>query len=146
MSENMLFCLGEGKYESQGIGYQKNYHVFNKLVEKEEWGKIKSSLPTIKLLITHWIYKKDMTDDEKENNSIYKEIGGYLKRFSYEEAWKNWWEQAKQSDKDAITSIKYFDREIFKGITGIDVEEKKSLLGKTGGESNSRIIKLLREK
>ena len=146
MSENMLFCLGEGKYESQGIGYQKNYHVFNKLVEKEEWGKIKSSLPTIKLLITHWIYKKDMTDEEKENNSIYKEIGGYLKRFTYAEAWKNWWVQAKQSDKDAIVSIKYFDREIFKGITGIDVEEKKSLLGKTGGESNSRIIKLLREK
>lgn len=131
MSENMIFCLGEGKRESKGIGYQKNYHVFNKQVEKEEWEKIKSSLPTIKLLITHWIDKKDMTDEEKENNSIYKQIGGYLKRFTYEEAWKNWWAQAKQLEKDAITDIKYFDKEIFKGITGIDVEEKKSLSGKT---------------
>jgi len=70
-----------------------------------------------------------MTDDEKEEYPVYKEIGGYLKRWTYEEAWANWWNEASQEDRDAILNIPQFNASIFKEITGIDVE-KNSLSGK----------------
>ena len=95
MSEYMLFCLGYGKYESKGEGYQKNFRIFNKDVERKEWETIKNSLPTIKISMLTWIDKKDMSADEKENYTVYKKIGGYLKRISYEEAWKFWWNNAR---------------------------------------------------
>ena len=122
MSERMLFCLGDGKCESKGEGYQKNNRVFNKDVSEKEFDEIKSSLPNINISFLWWVDEKDMTDDEKEYNSIYKEIGGFLKRISYEEAWQNWWNSASKEDKEKITSIKYFDKDIFEGITGIKVE------------------------
>jgi hypothetical protein len=124
----MLFCLGYGQYESKGKGYQKSYQVFNKDVEKKEWEEIKSSLD-INILPTEWIDKKDMTKEEKENSSVWKEIGGYLKTFSYKEAWANWWKDASQKDKNKILNIKYFDPIIFKEITSIDVKKETSLIG-----------------
>ena len=130
MSEYMLFCLGDGKYESKGESYQKNYRIFNKDVEKKEWETIKNSLPTIKVSMLTWIDKKDMSDNEKETYPVYNEIGGYLKKISYEDAWKLWWDNATAADRQKITDIKYFDAKIFKGITGLDVEAQKSLSGK----------------
>ena len=87
-------------------------------------------MPVIKIPLTKWIDKKDMTDDEKEDSNVWKDIGGYLKRNSYEEAWAIWWNEAKQSDKDKILNCGYFNAEIFKGITGIDVKTTPSLIGK----------------
>ena len=129
MSENMLFCLGEGSSESKGAGYQKSYHVFNQQLTKDEWNKVKSELPNIELPINKWIDGKDMTNKEKDNNSIHKEIGGFLRRLNYEDAWKNWWNNAIQSDKNKILDCEYFDAEIFKGITGLEVTKEKSLVG-----------------
>ena len=123
MSERMLFCLGDGKYEAKGDGYQKNNCIFNVQVTKDEWDKARASLPTIKIALTHWVDKADMTKEEKEKNSVYKEIGGYLKTFSYEDAWSNYWNDASKKDKDAILALPHFNKEIFKGITGIDVEQ-----------------------
>ena len=65
-----------------------------------------------------------MTDDEKESNSAYKDLGGYLKVNTYKEAWAIWWEEADKEDKNAILNIPQFDAEIFKGITGIDVNQE----------------------
>lgn len=124
MSEKMIFCLGEGRSVSQGDGYQKNLMVFNKKVTEEEFNKISSSLSDIKISLTHWVKKEDMTDQEKKNNSIWKEIGGYLKVVSYEDAWANFWKTATDKQKQAILDIPQFDAVIFKAITGIDIEKK----------------------
>ena len=86
-------------------------------------------MPDIKLPLNVWVDKEDMTDDEKEDNSVYKEIGGFLRTLSYEDAWKKWWEDSKKSDREAITGLKYFDETIFKGITGIDVKKEINLVG-----------------
>lgn len=115
----MLFCVGDGKFESKGRGYQKNYQVFNQQVTKDEWEKVKSELPDIKLPLNVWVDKKDMTKDEKDNNSVYKEIGGFLRTLSYEDSWKQWWTEAKQEDKDKILNCKYFDSGIFTELTGL---------------------------
>ena len=127
----MLFCLGDGRSESKGEGYQKSFRVFNKQLTETEWNKVKSELPSIELPLTKWIEKDDMTAQEKKDNSVWKEIGGYLKTCSYEEAWSNWWKDASQKDKNKILDIKYFDQKIFTEITGIkDVQSKPSLSGK----------------
>ena len=129
MSEYMIFCLGNNNQDKTDEGYQKNYRVFNQDVDKEEFEKVKSSLSSaIEVYPTRWSDKKDMSKEEKDEVSGWSEMGGHLKTFSYEEAWKNWWGKASQEDKDKILKIKYFDSKIFKGITGIEVKED-SLIG-----------------
>ena len=128
MSEYMIFCLGNSNLNETDEGYQKIYRVFNQDVSKEEFEKIKSSLSGVEVYPTRWVDKKDMSKEEKDEVSGWSEMGGYLKTFSYEEAWKNWWNEAKQEDKDKILKVKYFDSEIFKGITGLDVKND-SLIG-----------------
>ena len=94
----MLFCLGEGGLQTEGAGYQKNNQIFNTQVTPDEWDKAKATMPTIKL-------------DLKEG---------------YEKAWGKWWSEASKKDKDAILNLPHFNKEIFKGITGIDVEVKSN--------------------
>ena len=146
MSENMVFCLGDGQYESSGEGYQKNYRIFNKQLTKTEWEKAKNELPSIELTLNKWVDKGDMTKEEKDSNSVWKEIGGFLRTLGYEEAWKVWWDNAKQSDKDKILNCEYFDAKIFTGITGLKDFAKKSLSGKVvkveiDGEKYEAVIK-----
>ena len=131
MSEYMIFCLGDGKYESKGEGYQKNHRVFNQQLTKEEWNKVKSELSVIKIPLTKWIDSKDMTSEDKDNSSTWKEVGGILKVLSYEQAWATWWLEAKQEEKNKILDCKYFDPKIFTEITGIKDFVTTNLSGKT---------------
>lgn len=141
MSEYMLFCLGSGQYASEGEGFQKSYRIFNQDVPKDEWEKINSSL-NIKLPLIKWIDKKDMTKEEKDNNSVWKETGGYLKVLSYEDAWRLWWDDAIQKEKDSILDIKYFDPVIFKNITGIDVDKPdKEIILSNGYKVSEKTIR-----
>ena len=129
MSEYMLFCLGDEDNIQKGEGYQKSYLIFNQDVPKEEWNEIDYGL-NIKIPLTKWVDKENMTKEEKDDNSVWKEIGGYLKVLSYEDAWKSWWDNASRKERNAILDIKYFDSGIFKSITGIDVKATPSLSGK----------------
>ena len=130
MSENMLFCLGDGRTVSKGEGYQKNYRIFNVDVDKDTFSKAKNSIP-LKLDLTAWVDKKMMTDEEKENHSDYKTVGGYLKVLSYEEAWAVQWGKYSEEEKKKFLDLPNFDPEIFKEITGIDLKkEVPSLKGK----------------
>lgn len=147
MSEYMIFCLGEGKSESKGIGYQQNNMIFNKKVTNEEFTKWKNIFTAkIKLAVTLWIDKKDMTSDEKDEVSGWSEMGGYLKNIGYEESWTKWWNEAKKEDKDLILNCPHFDGKIFTGITGIKDFASKSLSGKTvsvtiDGQTYEAIVK-----
>ena len=49
-------------------------------------------------------------------------IGGYLIEYTFEEACKNWWNKMSDNDKEIIKSIPNFNADIFKEITGIEVE------------------------
>jgi len=117
MSERMIFCLGDGKYERSGEGYQKNLRVFNQGVSEKEYERIRDSLD-IELKLTEW-------NETTKNLDVY----------SYADAWKNWWEEATEKQRKSITDIKYFDHEIFTEITGIkDIETDKVTIKCEGKE------------
>jgi hypothetical protein len=125
MSERMIFCLGEGRWEKEGEGYQKNNRVFNVQVTAEEFDKI--TVPKIKLPVARWIEEKEMTDDEKDDNENYKTLGGYLKTLSYQDAWKLAWGEMAEEVKAQFKNIPHFNADIFKKITGIDVSVKETI-------------------
>ena len=72
--------------------------------------------------LTVWIYEENMTKEEKKENPTYKTTGGYLKKFTFEEACKNMWNCLTEEEKNIVmTKLPNFDKDIFKEITGIEV-------------------------
>jgi len=72
-----------------------------------------------------WIDKKKMSREEKKKHPEYLTAGGYTKKLSDEERLeKNVqnWKKLSEKQKSIILSIPNFDKEIFKEITGIDVD------------------------
>ena len=74
--------------------------------------------------ITRWISEDDMTKEEKEENEGYTTTEGYLKTIDYKEAWKIAWDEADQEDREKTLTLPNWDNDIFKEITGIDVEKE----------------------
>jgi len=118
----MIFCLGEGKYELKGEGYQKNHKVFNRDVSEKEYKETKEKIKDIKIKLTEWIKQDD---------------GGYLKVYEYGEAWKNWLEESTEEQRQAILDIPQFNEKIFKEITGLI---KKDLQGNKESKKKKELI------
>lgn len=49
--------------------------------------------------------------------------GGYLKKYTYKEAWKNLWDSLNDDEKKAFEYLPNFDSEIFEDITGIKINQ-----------------------
>ena len=71
--------------------------------------------------VVEWVYKKDMTDEEKEAYPTYKTTGGYLKVLDESECAQLWWNSLSDNKKKIIEKIPNFDVEIFEQCTGIKV-------------------------
>ncbi len=76
--------------------------------------------------LNKWIPESEMTDDEKKADPQFFVRGGYLKTFTYEEAWANYWRDTDEEDRQRVLNLPNFDAKVFKDITGIDVETKES--------------------
>lgn len=74
--------------------------------------------------LTLWVDEYDMTDEEKERHPDYTTARGYLKELSYTEAWRNMWNKLSDKEKNEFTLLPNFDKDIFKTITGVEIEEK----------------------
>ena len=114
MSEKMIFCLGEGKYESKGAGYQKSLQIFNTPVSEDEYNKTKSALSVKN-------FKPPMITQ--------KQPCGHIRVLSYKDAWKKMWNELSNEDKNFFFTLPHFNAEIFEKITGIN-PEIKTLSGK----------------
>jgi len=71
--------------------------------------------------LTQWISESDMTDDEKKEDPQFFVRGGYLKTFTYHEAWANFWRDTDKANRQKFLDLPNFDAKIFEEITGIDV-------------------------
>jgi hypothetical protein len=76
--------------------------------------------------LNKWIPEADMTDEEKKSDPEFYVRGGYLKTYTWEEAWANYWRDSDDEEKQKVLNLPNFDAVIFKEITGIDVEQPKT--------------------
>ena len=70
-----------------------------------------------------YVYLSDMTDDEKAAHPEAETTGGYLKERTTADNARKWWAGLSADDRNIIFSLPNFDAEIFKEITGIDVNK-----------------------
>ena len=102
-------------------------HLFNKPSEwtYRDWlnSEARCLLNRIPGDVLEYIWLEDMTDEEKAEHPASKVTGGYLKQIDNSKHRSDWWNSLDEKEKEVIKSIPNFDKEIFKEITGIDVEE-----------------------
>jgi hypothetical protein len=73
-----------------------------------------------------------MTDEEKKADPQFFVRGGYLKTYTYEEAWANYWRDTDEEDRQRVLNLPNFDPEVFKSITGIDIKQKQQTIEISG--------------
>ena len=73
--------------------------------------------------VLEYVWFEDMTDEEKTAHPEAEVTGGYLKQLDNSERGSIWWSKLSDHEKSIIKSIPNFDKEIFKEITGINVDE-----------------------
>ena len=69
-----------------------------------------------------YVWFDSMTDEEKAAHPEAKTTGGYLKDRTAADNARKWWAGLSADDRNIIFSLPNFDAEIFKEITGIDVD------------------------
>ena len=109
---------------------EQKIFLFNKLSDwtMKDWknSEARSIFYDIRISPVQKINKKDMTEKEKEQHPEYQTTGFYLKELRSEkvaEERQKYWNQLSQKQKDIVMAIPNFDKEIFKEITGIDVDK-----------------------
>ena len=115
-------CFSNGCFNTE----EPKIFIFNKLSDLtyRNWlnSKARYILNKIPSNVLSWSWEDDMTDDEKEEHPEYTVTGGFLKHIEEETGRQMWWDELSTDEKDAIFNIPNFDKEIFKKITGINVE------------------------
>ena len=72
--------------------------------------------------VLEYVWFEDMTGAEKATHPEAKVTGGYLKQLDNSERGSIWWRGLNDYEKSIIKAIPNFDKEIFKEITGVDVD------------------------
>ena len=110
------------------------FGTFDKPCTVEEWSAVYKPY-WIYFSLTEWVYKEDMNDKEKENNPSYKTTGGYLKVYGYQEAWRKAYDSATREEQLKIKDLPNFDKDKFKQISGIDIDEDTTKTIEIGGKT-----------
>ena len=93
--------------------------VFNKPCKKKEWDDAEKPEFIFNIETTKWIWFSGMTDEEKKIHVKAYVCDGYLKVFTYKEAWKNAFDSASERDISLLKALPNFDPKVFEEITGI---------------------------
>ena len=67
-------------------------------------------------------YDTATEDERKQHKTDIEVCGGFLKKIQYKEAWRRAWDKATDEDRRKVLQLPNWDNEIFKEISGIDVE------------------------
>ena len=102
-------------------------HLFNKPSEwtYRDWldSKARCIMNLLPADVLEYIWLENMTDEEKAAHPEAEVTGGYLKQIDNSKRRSDWWNSLDEKEKEVIKSIPNFDKEIFKEITGIDVDD-----------------------
>ena len=77
--------------------------------------------------LNKWIPEGEMTDEEKKKEPGFHIRKGYLKTYSWEDAWTNFWRDTDEENRQKVLDLPNFSWEIFTLITGIEKEDKKTV-------------------
>ena len=97
----------------------KTINVFNKDCDFGIWEKAKKPDFIYNILLNKWVSFSNMTDEEKIQYPKAFVCDGYLKTYSYKEAWNNAYKRASKEDVELLKALPNFDSETFEEITGI---------------------------
>ena len=106
---------------------QEYTFAFNKLAKKQDL----SALPRVHFLyfkLIEWVPKERMSKKEKKQHPEYATTGGYLKQYTYKEAFRKAFEKAKRlsdwpEQLKRLKALPNFDAKVFEEISGIKEEE-----------------------
>ena len=123
---------GDWNSGSRNSGYfntpdQKYIFIFNKRIGKSILTDIRFPY-FLYFELTEWVSINQMSSKEKNKHPECDAIGGYLKTYSYKEAFRKSFEMAKrkpdwQKQLALLKAIPNFDAKIFEEISGIREEE-----------------------
>jgi hypothetical protein len=99
--------------------------MFNKPTDKK-WDEIDHP-HFMEFYLTKWIEESEMTNEEKIADPEFYVRQGYLKTFTYQEAWANFWKDTDERNRKKFLSLPNFDATIFESITGIKVGSKETI-------------------
>jgi len=77
--------------------------------------------------LTEWVKLDDMAEEERKEHPECSNTKGYLKVYNYKEAFRNSWNKVDDEDHRKVLKLPNFDNEIFKEISGIDVDKELSI-------------------
>ena len=106
---------------------QKYSFIFNKQVEKSVLAQIEFP-EFMRFTLTELIPDYKMSQQEKEQHPEYVTTGGYLKEYTYKEAFRKSFEVARRKSdwpkqRQMLLNLPNFDAKIFEEISGIKEEE-----------------------
>ena len=110
------------------------FGTFDKPCTVEEWSAVYKPY-WIYFSLTEWVDKEDMNDKEKEDNPSYKTTGGYLRVYGYQEAWRKSYDSVTREEQLKIKDLPNFDKDKFKQISGIDIDEDTTNTIEIGGKT-----------
>ena len=106
---------------------QPKIYMFNKLSDwtLQNWldSCARYLLNQIDDCTLEYVWLDDMTDEEKAAHPEAKTTGGYLKERTTADNASKWWAGLNAADRNEILSLPNFNAEIFKKITGIDINQ-----------------------
>jgi len=115
-----------GQYHTGYFNTDKEplFLMFNKSC-KIKRDKIKFPYYFKNIVLTEWI---NYTDEEKKSDNKKALIRGYLKTYTYKEAWAVAFKEASKIDIELTIKLPNFDYKIFEEITGITEKDIKEVL------------------
>ncbi len=96
-------------------------NCFNKPCKIKDWDNARKPDFIYNVLLNKWISWSEMTDQEKIDNKNAFVTEGYLKTYSYKEAWAEAYKGASEDDIKLLKALPNFDANVFEEITGIKV-------------------------
>ena len=105
--------------------------AFGKMTNRDAFVELCQEIDFLYFNAIEFIYKEDMTEQEKEENPTYETTGGYLKTYEYKEAFQNSYNSLSEEERikqtKLLRDLPNFDKDIFFDISGIDVDKEPKL-------------------